>query len=85
MRVWFFWSPPSHLNFTTIIASYTLTCVSVSAGVDTVRTMHAEAGNHTVEGFRPATQYTCSVFASNSAGDGPTASIRLTTMDQSEP
>ena len=84
MSIQFSWSPPSLLNSTTIISSYTLTCRSEVAGVNTVMNVYPNAEIYTLGGFRPATEYNCSVFASNSAGDGPPASTSVTTMDDSE-
>ena len=81
----FSWSPPSLLNSTTVIAGYTLTCTSRVAGVSTVTMNYTEIReSYSLGGFRPATEYNCSVFASNSAGDGPPASTSVTTMDDGE-
>ena len=84
MRIQFSWSPPPLLKTSTIITSYTLTCRSRVAGVDSVAVTYAEAGTYNPGGFRPATGYNCSIFASNSAGDGPTTDISVITMDESE-
>ena len=81
-KLQFAWSPPSLLNSSTIIAAYNLICIPLLAGVDSVAMTYVEAGNHTLGGFRPATEYNCSIFAFNSAGEGPTASISVITMDE---
>ena len=57
---------------------------AIVAGVDTVTMTYAEAGNYSLGGFRPSTEYNCSVFASNIAGDGPPTSIGVITMNESE-
>ena len=44
-----------------------------------------DAGSHTLGGLRPATEYSCSVSASNSAGRGPSVSVNVTTLDESKP
>ena len=52
--------------------------------MNTVTNVYPDTGMYTLEGFRPATEYNCSVFASNRAGDGPPASTTVTTLDDSE-
>ena len=79
MTVQFSWSPPPAPSF---VSNYTLTCVSQVEEVSTVTSIFIEAGSYTVKGFRPATEYTCSVFASNSLGDSLSAGRTLTTMDE---
>ena len=81
-RVTFSWFPPSNLQPTTIIASYILTCTAMEDGVGDVVETFAQAGSYTLGGFRPATMYNCSMFASNSAGDSPLSSISVKTQDE---
>ena len=81
----FSWSPPATADRNGIITDYTLTCMSIVAGVNAVIMMtYAEAGNYTLGGLRSATEYNCSVFASNGIADGPSVSISVSTSDESE-
>ena len=45
---------------------------------------YIEAGTHILGGFRPGTEYNCSAFVSNIAGDGPSIRVSITLMDESE-
>ena len=68
-----------------MINNYTLTCTAKVLGDNPVIMMtYVEAGSYTLGGFRPSTQYICSVFASNMVGSGPSASINATTLDECE-
>lgn len=78
MTVQFSWSPPPTPSF---VSNYTLTCAS-EVEVSTVTSIYTEAGSYIVGGLRPATEYSCRVFASNIIGDSPSASRILTTMDE---
>ena len=80
INVQFSWSPPSHLNSSTVIASYTLICMGDMMMNNLIMT-YTEAGSYSLAGFRPSTAYNCSVHASNMAGDGPPSTIGITTMD----
>ena len=83
MTVQFNWSPPHQLNGTvTVVSSYILTCTSRIT--ISVRATYVDAGSHTLGGFRPATEYSCSVFASNAVGRGPSATTDVVTMDESK-
>lgn len=82
MTVQFSWSPPN--GAITVVSNYTLTCVSRIIQVDSVRAIYVEAGSYTLGGFRPSTEYSCSVFASNTVGRGPSANTNVTTMDESK-
>lgn len=44
-----------------------------------------DAGSHILGGLRPATEYSCCVFAYNGAGRGPSVSVNVTTLDESKP
>ena len=68
---------PTSMN----LCSYILTCRSNASGVTPVALTYSEAGSYTLGGFRPATEYNCSLFASCSARSGPSSSINVTTMD----
>lgn len=83
-RVRFSWAPPP--TESDFIANYTLTCTTKVPGVVPVTTTYDKVGSHTLGGFRLATEYSCSVFASNSVGHGPSSvSINVTTSDESKP
>ena len=66
------------------MVNYHLTCVSLEEGVDPVITTYNETESYTVEGFRPATQYNCSVFAANDIGNSPVYYTNVITQDDSE-
>ena len=82
----FSWLPPSSLNSTTIIVGYMFVCSPrlTLAEADSVFKFFDEAGSHSLEGFRPATEYNCSVLASNSAGNSLPARINVNTTDESK-
>lgn len=85
MTVQLSWSPPYQLNGSvTVVSNYTLICTSKIIQVDSVRETYVETGSYTLGGFRPSTEYSCSVFASNTVGRGPSASTNVTTMDESK-
>ena len=79
MTVQFSWSHPPAPSF---VSNYTLTCVSLMEEVSTVTSIFTEAGHCVLDGFRPATEYSCSVFASNDVGDSTSSSRTVTTMDE---
>ena len=56
-----------------LIIDYTIECSGQAAIV-------TELTEFTITGLTPFTEYTCSVFASNSAGDGPSAVVVATTQ-----
>ena len=67
----FSWNPPSDTERNGIITGYTLSC---QPNVEGLPQVYPSAGTYTVDGvYTPAAQYNCSVFASNSAGNGPPA------------
>ena len=82
-QVQFSWTSPSEYD-TNTIDNYTLKCAAEVLGDNPVVMTYVEAGSYTLGGLRPATQYNCSVFASNSIGNGPSASINVTTLDESK-
>ena len=59
-----------------LIIDYTIECSGQAAIV-------TELTEFTITGLTPFTEYTCSVFASNSAGDGPSAVVVATTQTAS--
>ena len=66
-----------------VITGYFLSCVSVSSG-NTISMQYTAAGTFTLVGFAPATSYNCSIFASNSQGNGPATYMLVTTPDDGE-
>ena len=70
------WNPPLVASRNGLIIDYTIEC-SGQAAIVTAQTMF------TITGLTPFTEYTCSVFASNSAGDGPSAVEVATTQTAS--
>ena len=67
--------PPENLRTSSGAGSlgYTIECSGQAAIV-------TELTEFTITGLTPFTEYTCSVFASNSAGDGPSAVVVATTQ-----
>ena len=61
--------------------SYNLTCRPNAFGVTSVVMTYSEAGSYTLEGFRPATEYNCSIFAFSGNHSGPLTSVNVTTID----
>ena len=50
-----------------------------------VTKIYVHAGSHILGDFRPATEYNCTVFASNTAGHSPNATfITISTQDESK-
>ena len=76
------WLPPSDTDPTTIVESYNLTCIPQIADFVTMRMNYLQPGIHTIVGFSPATEYNCSIVASNSAGYGPSTMVNVITMDE---
>ena len=58
--------------------------MSLVEGVDTLIMTYTEAGRYTLGGFRPATAYNCSVFATNVIGNSALSIVNVTTVDESE-
>lgn len=61
--------------------SYSLTCRPNALGVTSVVMTYTEAGSYSLGGFRPGTEYNCSVFAFSGIRRGRIASINVTTID----
>ena len=70
------WDPPLVVSRNGLIIGYTIECSGQAAIV-------TELTEFTITGLTPFTEYTCSVFASNSAGDGPSAVVVATTQTAS--
>ena len=83
-EIQFSWSSLADINAdsSSMILNYTLTCRPNVPGVTSVMMTYNEAGIYTLGGFRPATEYNCSVFASSSIDSGPSASINVTSLDE---
>ena len=64
-----------------MITGYSLSCVPVVGGGNSISMQYTAAGTFTLGGFTPATSYNCSVSASNSQGSGPAAHNVVTTLD----
>ena len=79
LTVQFSWSHPPPPSF---VSNFTVTCVSQVEEVSAMTAIFTEAGQYILDGFRPATEYSCSVFASNDAGNSLSSSRSLTTMDE---
>lgn len=85
-EIQFFWSSLADIDEadpSNMTLNYTLTCTPNIQGVTSeVRMTYSEAGSHTLGGFRPTSEYNCSVFVSSSVGSGPSVSINVTTLDE---
>ena len=77
-QVNFSWSPPPVTEHNGVIIGYTLSC---SPSPSSLPLSLSQAGIHTVSGFTPDTEYTCSVVAHNDLGPGPAAHETLTTLE----
>ena len=73
----FSWSPPRPEDWNGNITTYSLSCRQSmgGAGSSPIEQVYTglPAGNITLDGFRPNVEYTCSLTASNSRGEGPPA------------
>ena len=76
------WFSPSDTEPTAIIQNYHLTCIPQVADLGAIKMTYLVPENFTVAGFRPATEYNCSIVASNSAGYSPPAVVNVMTMDE---
>ena len=80
----FSWDLPIITERNGNITSYNLTCVSTITGREAFLTRVypvSESNAYTLTGFKPATHYTCRVFAINSAGRGPEVAISRTAFE----
>jgi len=76
----FTWAPPNAAQRNGVITGYSLSCTPLTAGGD-ITMQYTQDGTFTLGGFTPFTTYNCSIFASNSQGDGPVASMTITTEE----
>ena len=72
------WSPPDEALQTVSITSYTLSCNTNNETVVDL-TLKATVFEISIDLFSSATTYTCTVLASNSAGNGPSSTLNITT------
>ena len=77
----FSWSPPAPTLRNGVITGYSLSCVPVAGGGNSITMQYTAAGTFTLGGFTPATSYNCSISASNSQGSGPVSSMISTTLE----
>ena len=75
----FSWSPPLAAQRNGVIIGYTLSCQPNSQDLPAT---FSSAGRYNLPGFTPATQYSCSVYASTSGGNGPRTYRISTTLDE---
>ena len=65
-----------------IIIAYTLICQPAEQPTAAALSAnHPVAGNYSLSGLSPATTYNCSVFATTSGGNGPSALQAVTLLD----
>ena len=69
--VFFSWQPPPLDQQNGVITRYDIFCTPSSGSGQPVNGMSNGALNATVRMFTPATQYSCTITASTSAGTGP--------------
>ena len=83
--VTFTWQLPAITERNGMITNYNLTCVNTTTALTRVYPPpESDTFSYLITGFRPDTAYTCRVFATNSAGRGPTANLTLTTQQDSK-
>ena len=76
----FSWSPPASPLRNGVITGYSLSCIPVSGGENSI-SMQYTTGSLTLRGFTPATFYNCSISASNIWGNGPVTYRVVSTLD----
>ena len=76
------WLPPSDTDPNAIVDNYNLICIPQITDFVTIKMSYSRPGIHRVVGFHPATEYNCSIAASNSAGYGPSSVVTVLTMDE---
>ena len=76
----FSWTPPNAAQRNGVISGYSLVCAS-QTGVGSITMQYTQAGTFILEGFSPASTYICSIFASNSQGNGPVAAMITSTLE----
>ena len=73
------WQPPPPDQQNGVITRYDIVCTPSSGSGEPVNGMSDGALNATVEMFTPATQYSCNITASTSAGTGPGNTVTVVT------
>ena len=79
--VFFSWQPPPPDQQNGVITRYDIACNPSSGSGEPVNGMSGGALNATVRMFTPATQYSCTITASTSAGTGPGSTVTLVTCE----
>ena len=79
--VLFSWQPPPPDQQNRVITRYDIVCTPSSGSGESVNGMSEGALNATVEVFTPATQYSCTITASTSAGTGPGITMTVVTCE----
>ena len=79
--VFFSWQPPPPDQQNGVITRYDIVCTPSSGSGEPVNGMSNGALNATVGMFTPATQYSCTITASTSAGIGPGNAVTVVTCE----
>ena len=79
--VFFSWQPPPPDQQNGLIPRYDIVCTPSSDSGEPVNSMSNGALNATVGMFIPATQYSCTITASTSAGTGPGITVTVVTCE----
>ena len=79
----FSWELPLPTQRNGIVTNYTISCSPDTETLPLETTLPGE-GDLTVGGFRPSTEYTCAIVATNSQGSGPPATATTLTNEDGE-
>ena len=79
--VLFSWQPPPPDQQNGVITRYDIICTPNSGRGELVNGMSDGSLNATVRMFTPATQYSCTITASTSAGTGPGNTVTVVTCE----
>ena len=80
----FFWDLPPPTQRNGVITSYTVSCSPDTETLPLVETTLPGVVGLTVGGFRPFTEYMCTIVATNSQGSGPPATVTTMTNEDGE-
>ena len=80
----FTWLPPAPIMRNGLITNYTLNCSITATGIGQINRTFLAQDSYILSGFRPGTQYTCQLVATNSAGIGPPAEAMATLPEDSK-